>query len=47
MKRKHKKYSKPKKPFDKAWIEEEARIKKEFGLKKKREIWQGGLKGEI
>lgn len=39
MKRKHKKYSKPKRPFDKERIEEEARIKQEFGLKNKREIW--------
>jgi len=40
MKRKHKKYSKPKRPFDKARIEEEARIKDEFGLKNKKEIWR-------
>ena len=40
MKRKHKKYSKPKRPFDKARIEEEAQIKKEFGLKNKKEIWK-------
>lgn len=40
MKRKHKTYSKPKKPFDKLRIEEEAIIKKEFGLKNKREIWK-------
>ncbi len=40
MKRKHKKYSRPKRPFDKARIDEEAEIKKEFGLKNKREIWK-------
>ena len=40
MKRKHKTYSKPKRPFDKVRIDEEAEIKKEFGLKNKREIWK-------
>ena len=40
MKQKHKTYSKPKRPFDKTRIDEEARIKKEFGLKNKREIWK-------
>lgn len=40
MKRKHKTYSRPKKPFDKARIEEEAKIIEEFGLKNKREIWK-------
>lgn len=40
MKRKHKTYSKPKRPFDKTRIEEEAIIKKEFGLKNKKEIWK-------
>jgi small subunit ribosomal protein S4 len=40
MKRKHKTYSKPKKPFDKVRIDEEAGIIKEFGLKNKREIWK-------
>ena len=40
MKRKHKIYSRPKRPFDKARIEEENVIKKEFGLKNKREIWK-------
>lgn len=39
MKRKHKLYSKPKRPFDKKRIEEENEIKKEFGLKNKKEIW--------
>lgn len=40
MKRKHKSYSKPKRPFDKARIDEESVIKKEFGLKNKKEIWK-------
>ena len=40
MKRKHKKYSKPKRPFDKTRIDEEAVIKKDFGLKNKKEIWR-------
>lgn len=44
MKRKHKTYSKPKRPFDKARIEEEAEIKKEFGLKNKKEIWKAEAK---
>jgi small subunit ribosomal protein S4 len=44
MKRKHKTYSRPKRPFDKARIQEEAEIKKEFGLKNKREIWKADAK---
>ena len=40
MKQKHKKYSKPKRPFDKVRIQEESKIKEEFGLKNKREIWK-------
>jgi len=40
MKRKHKQYSRPKRPFDKTRIEEEAEVKKEFGLKNKKEIWK-------
>ncbi len=40
MKRKHKGYSRPKRPFDKARIEEEAKIKEEHGLKNKIEIWR-------
>ncbi len=40
MKRKHKQYSKPKRPFDKARLEEEAVIKKKYGLKNKKEIWR-------
>ena len=44
MKRKHKSYSKPKRPFDKLRIDEEARIKKKFGLKNKKEIWKAESK---
>ncbi len=44
MKRKHKIYSRPKRPFDKVRIEEEAKIKEEFGLKNKREIWKADAK---
>lgn len=40
MKRKHKQYSRPKRPFEKERIEEEGRIKKQYGLKNKREIWK-------
>jgi small subunit ribosomal protein S4 len=40
MKRQHKTYSKPKRPFDKVRIDEEAVIKEEFGLKNKKEIWK-------
>ena len=40
MKRKHKTYSKPKRPFDKSRIDEEAIIKKDYGLKNKKEIWK-------
>ena len=44
MKRKHKKYSRPKRPFEKSRIEEEVIIKEEFGLKNKREIWKAEAK---
>ncbi len=40
MKRKHKSYSRPKRPFDKSRIEKEAKIKEEYGLKNKIEIWK-------
>ena len=40
MKRKHKRYSRPKRPFDKQRIEEEAKIREEYGLKNKIEIWR-------
>ena len=44
MKRKHKLYSKPRRPFDKARIDAEAEIKTEFGLKNKKEIWKADAK---
>lgn len=44
MKKKHKKYSKPKRPFDKERLLEEERIKEEFGLKNKKEIWRSESK---
>ena len=47
MKRKHKQYSRPKRPFDKARIDEEGIIKKKYGLKNKREIWKADAKVRI
>lgn len=47
MKRKHKVYSRPKRPFDKARIEEEVITKKQYGLKNKREIWRAEAKIRI
>lgn len=47
MKRKHKQYSKPKRPYDAARIEEEVKIKKEYGLKNKREIWKADAKVRV
>lgn len=44
MKRKHKQYSRPKRPFDKTRINEEFNIKKQFGLKNKKEIWKAEAK---
>lgn len=44
MKRKHKSYARPRKPFDKARIEEEGQLVKKFGLKNKREIWRTDAK---
>lgn len=44
MKRKRKMYSRPKRPFEKARIDEEAQIKKDFGLKNKSEIWKAEAK---
>jgi len=44
MKRKHKKYSRPKTPFDKERLEQEAKLKKIFGLKNKKEIWRAQKK---
>ena len=39
-KRKHKKFSRPKKAFDKIRIEEENVLRQKYGLKSKREIWK-------
>ncbi len=47
MKRKHKNYSRPKRPFDKARIDEEGVIKKEYGLKNKKEIWKADAKVRV
>ena len=47
MKRKHKNYSRPKRPFDKARIDEEAKIKNDFGLKNKKEIWKAIAKVKV
>lgn len=47
MKRKHKLYSKPKRPFEKTRIEEEALIKEEFGLKNKKELWKANAKVKL
>jgi len=40
MKRQKKKYSRPRKPFDKPRIEEENVLKEKYGLKNKKEIWK-------
>ena len=47
MKRKHKLYSNPKRPFDKKRIDEEKEIKEEFGLKNKKEIWKAEAKVKL
>jgi len=39
-----KKYSRPLKPWDEARIEKEGKIMKEFGLKRKQEIWKAEAK---
>ena len=44
MQKKHKTYSRPKRPFDKSRIDEEAGIVKEFGLKNKKELWKADAK---
>ena len=44
MKRKHKLYSRPKRPFEKTRIDEEVQIKEKFVLKNKKEIWRAGAK---
>tara|TARA_Y100000034_G_C6849797_1_gene385393 strand:+ start:103 stop:699 length:597 start_codon:yes stop_codon:yes gene_type:complete len=40
MKKQRKKYSKPRRPFDKVRIDEENILKEKYGLKNKREIWK-------
>jgi len=40
MLKKHKKYSRPRKPFDKLRMDEENILVKNYGLKNKREIWK-------
>ena len=40
MIRKHKKYSKPRKPFEKKRMEEENILIEKYGLKNKKEIWK-------
>lgn len=40
MKKEHKHYTRPKRPFDKESIEEEKILIKTYGLKNKREIWR-------
>ena len=40
MLKKKKRYSRPKRSFDKKRIEEEAEIKEKYGLKNKKEIWK-------
>jgi len=40
MKKQSKKYSKPRRPFDKARIEEENVLREKYGLKNKKEIWK-------
>ena len=44
MIRKRKTYSRPKRPFDKVRIDEEAKIKEEYGLKNKKELWKAEAK---
>ena len=39
-KRNRKKYSKPRKAFDKSRIDEENNLRDQYGLKSKREIWK-------
>lgn len=40
MKKQHKKYKKPKKPFESKRIEEEGVLVQQYGLKNKRELWK-------
>ena len=39
-KKQHKKYSRPRKPFDKSRIDNENQLREKYGLKNKREIWK-------
>lgn len=39
-KQQRKKYEKPKKPYDKTRLEEEKELMKEFGLRRKKELWR-------
>jgi small subunit ribosomal protein S4 len=47
MKRKHKSYSRPKRPYDKKRIEEESAVTEKFGLKNKREIWKAEARVDL
>jgi small subunit ribosomal protein S4 len=40
MKKQRKKYEAPKRPWDKERIEKEKKLKKDYGLKRKKEIWR-------
>ena len=40
MKKQRKKYSRPRRPFDKVRMDEESILKEKYGLKNKREIWK-------
>ena len=40
MKKQSKKYSRPRRPFDKVRMEEESILKERYGLKNKKEIWK-------
>jgi len=40
MKRQKKKYEKPLRPWDKVGIETEKKLKKDYGLRRKKEIWR-------
>jgi len=44
VRRKHNRYSRPRKLFDSARIAEENKIKDKFGLKNKKEIWKGNAR---
>jgi len=40
VKRQKKKYEKPKRPWDKARIDAERKLKQDYGLRRKKEIWR-------